>query len=127
MASILSGSLARQVDAAFRSSGIPITATLKRNTGSTVNGFGDVVGAWTEYPCRAFVDDYDAAYKAQAGIPSTDFRVNIWGASLSVEPDVNDYVKVLGYDWVKVRQVRTDPAKALFECQVHTVTGDPET
>jgi hypothetical protein len=124
--SILQGSLAKQIDAAFKSSGIPITGTLKRNTGNTINSLGDVVPAWTEYTCRAFMDEYTAQYKLANGIPSEDIKCSIWGASLSVEPRIGDYVKLPGYSWVKVRQVRHDPAKALYDCQSFYVSGDPE-
>lgn len=126
MASPLSGALARQIDQAFRQSGLPLAGTLRREGESTFNADGFLVpGSPATYPMRGYVDDYSDIRRAQAGIPQGDRIAAIFGASVSVAPQIGDKVKYPGYDWMQIRAVTVDPAKALYECQAFEV-GAPD-
>ena len=87
-------------------------------------------------PLEGFVDEYSNFTRAQANIPQSDRRVNIFGASLPAGyvPRKDDMVR-LDYpaangaparsEWYQLRErIETDPAKALWQCQSYE-TGAP--
>lgn len=126
MTSILLGQLAKQIDDAFKADGqIPITGTLTRSTVTGLDEFGDPIVSETVYTVRGFVDSYSDYIRATAGIPQGDRKVSIFGASLPVEPQIEDVVTLSGYGPLKIRNLESDPAKALYVCQSFPVDGSP--
>ncbi|KDA03065.1 hypothetical protein [Hyphomonas oceanitis] len=124
MTSILQGSLASKIHKAFQRQGIPIAGTLRRETAGGQDEYGDPIFTVTTYDFEGFVDDFDDMTRAAAGIPQSDRRVNIFSPSLSIEPRIDDKVLVPGFGWMKLRDVRVDPAKALWQAQAYAV-DDP--
>lgn len=124
MASPLSGPLAKRIDKAFKSSKLPLSGTLYREASTTLDANNDPVVTYTSYTFRGYVDEYSDTRRATAGIPMGDRIAAIFGASLSVVPEIGDVVKYPGYNHMKLREVPTDPAKALYECQAYEV-DDP--
>lgn len=111
------------------------SGALRRLSGGTgQDGHGRPIAADpTLYPCEGFVDGYSEHTRATAGIPLTDVRVNIFGASLppGFVPRKDDMVRVdypaangrAAYSqWHQLRErVEADPANALFSCQAFEV------
>lgn len=78
---------------------------------------------------EGFIDDYSAFTRAQAGIPATSMRLNIFGASLPVGiiPSKDDLARVdepAGPRWVKLlARVDVDPAGALYQCEAQAAVA----
>lgn len=74
---------------------------------------------------EGFTEDYDDAYAARAGIPGTDFKVNIFAQSApAITPGKDDtgyFTRAGVKEWFQLREVRTDPAKALWTCQAFSI------
>jgi len=70
---------------------------------------------------EGFVENYDEAYRARAGIPETDLMVNWFSQSApSVLPKKDSLISMTQdgvTTWYQVRRVKTDPAHALWSCQ----------
>lgn len=88
-------------------------------------------------PMEGFEDAYSDFTKAQAGIPKSSVRLNIFGASIAqpgVKPTTDqlcrlDYPAANGQAaysrWYKLRtRIDIDPAGALWECEAEVV-GPP--
>ena len=118
MSSLLEGALAKSIAQAFK--GKLIAGTLRRSSTTSVDSKGDPVVATADYPFNGFTDTYSVYTKAAAGIPETDLKVNILGASIAVVPRKDDQVQ-LGGQWFHLRNTMTDPAKALYECQAYLI------
>jgi hypothetical protein len=75
------------------------------------------------YRCEGFRDDYSDRQRADAGIPQTSVRINIFGASIdpATKPRLDDLVRLDppgGPEWYKLKaRIGTDPAKALWQCE----------
>ncbi len=81
---------------------------------------------------QGFVDDYSPFTRAQAGIPETSLRLNIFGASLGGQrPMIGDLARVdfpaangqpARSEWYKLQErLVTDPAAALWQCEAQAV------
>lgn len=108
-----------------------LTGTLERTApaaSSALDDYGDPVETATAtWPVRGFDDDYDAAYRARAGIPESDVKVCVIGSGLPTEPRKDDVITLSArgaQTRYRVRAVRSDPARALWECQAY-VEGAP--
>ena len=84
-------------------------------------------GGWEEerpavetYPCKAMLGTYTDHLRAVAGIPDTDAKLLIVGTSIAVDPLKGDTVTIGGRDWALIA-VKTDPARAMWTCQVRPV------
>lgn len=128
MASILEGSLARQVFAAFR--GKLLKGYLRRmvSLGGEPDEYGDVtVSVFPQvWSLEGFEDTYDDRYRAVAGIPETDVRVSVFAQSLpaGISPRKDDMVGLIRNgvtNWYQLRTVQTDPAQAMWTCQAFAV------
>lgn len=99
------------------------SGVIRRYQASTgLDSYGRPIGSMLlQTKIEGFVDDYSALTRAQAGIPSTDMRVNIFGASLPFAPQIDDFVRIdqnSGSRWYRLRtRIDTDPAEALWQCQ----------
>lgn len=88
--------------------------------GDPIDGSG-----YQEWPIEGFRDDYSHFTRAQAGIPSTDYKVCIFaGSAPSYAPRNGDLVRLdpkTGSYWSRLNGdkggIRTDPATALWECR----------
>jgi len=117
VAGLLEGEIAKRVYAGFK--GKLLSGTLRRVSPDESGGldeFGDPssqsVATWT---CQGFLDEYSEFIRAQAGIPDTDLKINIFAASLpsGVRPLQGDQVQFRG-TWYQLRNADTDPAQALW-------------
>jgi hypothetical protein len=72
------------------------------------------------YDLEGFTDEYSDFYRANAGIPDTDLKVNVFGASCAVRPQKDDQVTFTfkgETTWYQLRKIATDPARVLWVCQ----------
>lgn len=99
-----------------------LDGTLRRDTVASLNSsYGDpVAGTPSTYSFRGFDDDFDAAYRMRAGIPQTDTRISIMASSVASAPMQDDRISFRG-SWWQIRRVVSDPARAVYECQVFKV------
>ncbi len=118
MASFLEGPLAKAIATGFK--GKLNKGMLRRSGPSTVDEYGDPQpGPDTAYTVEGFVDSYSAYVRAQAGVPDTDSKVCILGATLprGIVPRQSDRITIAGRNFVAVRLTNVDPANALYEIQ----------
>lgn len=117
MAGLLTGKIAKAIFNGFK--GKLLKGTLRHDTpSSTLDDKGDPIAATpTRFSVEGFTDEYSAFYRAKAGIPETDLKVNIFSqSSPGLTPTKDDRV-TFGGVWYRLRKVNVDPAGALFECQ----------
>ena len=121
---ILDGPLAQSIYAGFQ--GKLLVGLLRRTDVAGSGGLNDKgdpnAVAPATYDCQGFVDKFSAFTRKQAGIPETDLKVCIFGASLPAgfEPQKDDQVKFTRAGvatWYQLRTADVDPAGALWECQ----------
>jgi hypothetical protein len=124
--SLLEGELRDAVAEALRDE--LLSGTLRR-TERALSAGRDEHGDPTDLVQRSwdvvgFVEGYSEAFRAQAGIPATDVRVNLLAGTLpaTVRPTPDDRVEVGGKTY-QLRRVQTDPATALFDCQAFEVSA----
>jgi hypothetical protein len=116
---LLEGQIADAIYAGFK--GKLLVGTLWRSVpaisgGLDARGDPEIIDP-VSWRCQGFVDGYDAAYRARAGIPETDSKVCIFAQSIpGVRPAKDDKVLFRG-EWWQLRSVATDPATALWVCQ----------
>ena len=116
---LLDGDIAKQIFAGFK--GLLLKGKIRQEVVSGVDANGDPVTSVVETSIEGFLDEYSEFYKASAGIPDTDFKANFFAQSAaSVTPTRDDKI-FLGGKWCQVRKVNTDPATALWTCQVFQV------
>lgn len=90
-------------------------------------------------PFEGFEDDYSDFTRAQAGIPKTSVRLNIFGASIAtpgIKPTTDqlcrlDFPAANGQAayvrWYKLRtRINIDPAGALWQCEAEVVEAPPD-
>lgn len=81
----------------------------------------------TETTIEGFTEDYDDAFRAKAGIPLTDLKVNFFGKSApGITPGKDDIVRFTqaGVDtWYQLRRAKVDPAGALWVCQAFQIAA----
>lgn len=117
MASLLEAQIRNAIAKGFKSK--LLTGTLTRPVSSAVDNRGNPVPATPlNFRVEGFADNYTAAYKATAGIPVTDFKITLILGNCETEPLKDDTIALPGWGSAKVRNVKTDPAKASAECQV---------
>lgn len=123
---VLDGQLANAIFAGFK--GRLSKGRLLRISGETgVDDMGDATGGTpTLTPLEGFEDKYSDFFRATAGIPDTDLKVCIFGASLpaGVRPTKDDKVALTraGVEtWYQLRKDGVDPAGALWECQAFVI------
>lgn len=118
--SLIESGLRQIIGQAF--AGRLLKGRLRRYEGSSINADGDVVlGAPTDYKFEGIRENYSRVYAVQAGIPLTDVRVLIIGASIAVQPQQEDLIYIRS-QWHKVRTIpEIDPANASYVLQCYEV------
>ena len=91
-------------------------ATLYRVTTRISDGRGGWAQVWSTYTARALVDDYSTFLRGTLGIPASERKIIILGASCAVAPSVGDLITAQGATW-EVIEVRRDPAAATYDCR----------
>lgn len=127
MAGILDGSLADAIYKGFK--GKLLTGSIRQLVTPESGGldsFGDPQDGVPVYTAlEGFAEDYDDAFRARAGIPQTDVKVNVFAKSIpGIVPSKDDIVRLrqAGVDtWYQLRRAKIDPAGALWECQAFVV------
>ena len=125
MSKFLSGQLAKQLADGMKSAGLPLSGTLKRATATGYDSYNDPTYTYTSYTFQGFEDGYSDIRRQLDGIPQDDRNISILADTLSVTPEIGDYVQLTGYAWKQVKSVQTDPAKAVWQCQCGDAS-DPE-
>jgi hypothetical protein len=87
-------------------------------------------------PVEGFPDDYSEFFRAQAGIPATDLKVNLFAASIAgLRPQKDDRVRFdfpatasqpAYSQWYQLRAAATDPATVLWVCRGYAVARAPD-
>jgi len=123
LSSFLDGKLATALAKGFK--GKLLLGTLRKVTTSGRDANGDPIVTTTDFDAQGFVDEYDAAYRARAGIPGTDSKVVLIVALCAAQPVIGDRVmfksgQYAGIWWL-TRDRAIDPAGATFELQSYQV------
>lgn len=124
MARFTEGPLRRALAAGFK--GHLSTGIIRRYT-YTMNSFGDrVPSGHTDYTFEGIRDDFNALYRAQAGIPDSDVRVMvILGLVKPPTTPVQTDKIFIKNQWHEVRQVlEIDPADATAKLQCYKITSE---
>lgn len=127
---LLDGDLARTVYAAFRGKLKSGVLRIVAGTADLDNYGDDPGGEPVDHPIEGFVENYDAAYAARAGITQTDVMVNIFAQSIpGIEPPIDAKVGIGApgaREWYQLREAKTDPATALWVCRAFAVPDQGE-
>ena len=123
----LDGDLASQIYKGFK--GKLLIGVIRQRAladSGALDALGDPIElAATDTAIEGFVENYDTAYAAKAGIPQTDIAVNIFGKSCpGVVPGKDEIVRFRqgGIDtWYQLRAAKTDPALALYSCRAFVI------
>jgi hypothetical protein len=130
---LLDGDLARAIYAGFK--GRLLVGRLLRIApapSAGLDALGDLQSpGLVAYRLEGFTDQYSDFSRATAGIPDTDVKVCIFGASLpaGIRPLKDDRVAFTrkGVEsWYQLRRDATDPAEALWECQAYAIEPPEE-
>lgn len=91
------------------------TCTLMRMVSGEQDELGDALAPTKKtWKFDGMRDSFNAAFAAQAGIPTTDVRILIIAGSLATEPRIDDKIQCEGR-WFQLRQrVSVDPATATY-------------
>jgi len=124
---ILDGDIASAIFKGFK--GKLLTGLIRQRTvpsSGALDQYGDPIDLEaTDTAIEGFVENYDDAYRARAGIPETDLQVNIFAKSApAITPGKDDIVKFTRGTvdtWYQLRRVKTDPALALWQCQAFEI------
>lgn len=76
-------------------------------------------GTPQSFRVEGFPDQYSEMYRAQAGIPQGDSKITLIAANCQTTPKKDDKITFTGFGTFVVREVKTDPATAAYECQVY--------
>lgn len=129
---VLDGQLAKAIYAGFKgrlSKGRLLRLNVADSGG--LDALGDPVATSPSlFRLEGFSDKYSDFSRAQAGIPDTDVKVCIFGASLpsGIRPLKDDKVgltKAGVETWYQLRKDGVDPADALWECQGYVIPTPP--
>jgi len=117
--SILNGEFALEVAAALESALVPHALTVSRSVipdSPPYDPFDPPPPVLVEYPCKGFVDQFDASYRAGSLIESGDVKVVIVATSLEIEPQPGDTITAKGKTYSAI-SVSADPAGATWSVQ----------
>ena len=71
----------------------------------------------TAYNFQGIIEDYDDKYISSTLVQAGDRKVLIIAASITTAPEIGDKITMDGIEY-DVADVKTDPAKATYTCQV---------
>lgn len=114
MTSFLAGSLANAIASGFRGKLLP--GTLRKNTTTSRDSFGDPVSTTADYAVQGLQETYSALIIAAGGVPATDVKLLLIAGLCGAAPAIGDKIQMNG-QWFQVRDVKIDPAGATYECQ----------
>lgn len=117
--SILEGEFADEIASALEAASLPFDLTLSRDvvqdSPAPEPGEPPVI-VTVNYPCRGFVDDFDASWRAGSLIQAGDVRVIIIANSIDIEPVAGDRITVRGKTYAAIT-VQADAAVATWQIQ----------
>lgn len=127
--SLLEGDLATSIYNGFK--GKLLTGVIRKRDiadSGALDSRGDPeLGVPVDHPMEGFSENYDDAFRARAGIPITDFKVNVFGKSLPGvtlgKDDIGYFTRNGVQEWFQLRRVTKDPAGALWTCQAFEIPG----
>lgn len=118
---LLDGGIASAIYKGFKGKLLKGTLRREQPVGSAgLDSLGDPLATDPlTWACQGFTEDYSDFYRAQAGIPAGDVRVNVFAASLprGIRPQKDDqvaFVRAGVTTWFQLRKNGTDPAEALW-------------
>lgn len=76
-------------------------------------------GTPQQFACKAIHDSYSDYFQKGGLVEANDRKVLILATSLSIAPVQGDRITIDGLT-LTIVNVKTDPAKAVWECQVRT-------
>lgn len=116
---LLDGGISKIVTGAL--SGLFLNHVLirKTTTSDPNKPWEKAVTAETNYSCKAVALDYKAHEVDGERVKQTDKKILILAGTLSVEPQMGDYIQLVGETrrYNLVSPVKKDPASATYECQ----------
>lgn len=118
--SILENELANIVGNALVSANLPYALTLVRETPGTPDPdepWVEVDPAIETFPCLGFEDTWSAYYIANSLVTANDLKIAIVANTLATNPQPGDKITSRGKTYTVGDYVKTDPARALWECQ----------
>lgn len=124
MASPLDGPIAKAIANGFR--GKLKKGTIRREVpGVGVDDFGDPNPGTTQtFPFQGIRSDYDASFRATAGIPQTDCEILVIAGLTAAVPKQGDQLNISSA-WYQCRKVSDiDPATATYRLQCFDI-ADP--
>lgn len=128
----LDGDIASSIYAGFK--GRLLSGVIRKRAEPVSSGLdprGDPIdyGTPTDHTMEGFTEDYSDDFRATAGIPATDFKVNVFGQSLPGirlgKDDIGYFTRGSAVEWFQLRNARKDPAGALWTCQAFSIP-EPE-
>lgn len=124
---ILDGSLADSIFAGFK--GQLLSGIIRQRT-VPMSGSLDELGdpqdlAPTDTAIEGFTEDYSDTFRARAGIPAGDIKVNIFAKSApAITPSKDDLVRFTQAGvarWYQLRAKSIDPAGAMWVCRAFPI------
>ena len=119
--SLLTGQIANEIFKGFK--GKLLTGLIRIESPATLDEYGDAVAPLvTTKSLEGFISRYSEYYHSNYNIPNTDLKVNIFAKSMEGDyiPTKDDKVQMNGV-WYQLRNVKTDPATAMFICQAFPI------
>jgi hypothetical protein len=123
MASPLDGQIAKAIAKGFR--GKLKKGTIRREVpGVGVDALGDPnPGTVATFPFQGIREDYDASFRATAGIPQTDCKILVIAGLTTAVPKQGDQLNISGA-WYQCRAVTDiDPATATYTLQCFDIAA----
>ena len=123
----LEGSLAQAIYTGFKGKLLSgLIRQYSEPSSGALDAYGDPIDlSPTDTTIEGFTENYDDAYRARAGIPETDIKVNFFAKSApGIVPTKDDIIKLTNNSvdhWYQVRRAQTDPATALWVCQAFAI------
>ncbi len=95
-----------------------LIGTLTRNSSGGFDDNGREIAIAPEtFLVQGLCDEYSDEYKARAGIPEGTVKLILIAGLCETEPQKNDLVSFANFPLFQINKVKTDPARAHFECQ----------
>lgn len=108
--------VAKQAADAIGAANVFYTGTLKTHT-RTSDGRGGYTQAETSVSVEYLVEDYSDYMRASGGIPPNDRKAMIVAHGLANPPKPEDKLVLSDREWTII-STKTDPAKAIYTCQI---------
>lgn len=126
MGSLLENQIAQAVFSGLKTGGLSLKSVLYRPVtaaSAVLDDNGEPINPVPlQYACEGFQDNYKPFIRARDGIPDTDLKVCLYGASFpaGIVPQQDDIIHMQN-QWYQLREDVTDPAEALWECRAFVI------